>query len=92
LTAGEYEDSIPGNSTWSEGDWDCDGDFTTRDLVLAFSDVGFVAAAIHDTDILKRRFPLRFGRKDGMGSDVQNSFLTPESTGIQKSVPAITLS
>ncbi|MCA9213723.1 MAG: lamin tail domain-containing protein, partial [Planctomycetales bacterium] len=33
---GEYEDGIEDNSTWSEGDWDCDGDFTTRDFVLAF--------------------------------------------------------
>jgi hypothetical protein len=36
--AGEYEDNIPGNSTWEDGDWDGDGDVTTRDLVLAFQD------------------------------------------------------
>ncbi|MCA9216512.1 MAG: hypothetical protein KDB27_25760, partial [Planctomycetales bacterium] len=36
FTAREFEDGIPGNSTWAEGDWDCDGDMTTRDLVLAF--------------------------------------------------------
>jgi hypothetical protein len=34
--AGEYEDRIPGNSTWSDGDWDGDGDFTSSDLVQAF--------------------------------------------------------
>jgi hypothetical protein len=34
--AAEYEDSVDGNSTWSEGDWDGDGDFGTRDLVFAF--------------------------------------------------------
>ncbi len=36
FSAAEYEDSVTGNSLWSEGDWDCDGDATTRDLVLAF--------------------------------------------------------
>jgi hypothetical protein len=36
LQAGKYEDDIPGNATWAEGDWDGDGDFTTADIVLAF--------------------------------------------------------
>jgi hypothetical protein len=34
--AGEYEDDVPGNSTWEEGDWNGDGDFNTSDLVVAF--------------------------------------------------------
>ena len=34
--AGEYEDDIPGNSTWEEGDWNGDGDFDSSDFVLAF--------------------------------------------------------
>ncbi|MCA9214817.1 MAG: hypothetical protein KDB27_17220 [Planctomycetales bacterium] len=34
--AGEFEDDIPGNSTFEEGDWNGDGDFTTADLVTAF--------------------------------------------------------
>lgn len=33
---GEYEDGIPGNSTFDEGDWNGDGDFTTADFVVAF--------------------------------------------------------
>ncbi len=33
--AGEYEDSIADNSTWSEGDWNGDADFTSSDLVVA---------------------------------------------------------
>ncbi len=50
--AGQYEDTIVGNSTWSSGDWDGDGDFTTSDLVSAFQDGGYeqgprpVAAAV----------------------------------------------
>jgi hypothetical protein len=36
FTAGQYEDAIPGNSTFATGDWNGDGDFTTSDLVLAF--------------------------------------------------------
>jgi hypothetical protein len=33
---GEYEDGLPGNSTWAEGDWNADGDFDSGDLVKAF--------------------------------------------------------
>ena len=39
--AGEYEDDIVGNSTWSTGDWNADGEFTTGDLVIAFQDGGY---------------------------------------------------
>jgi hypothetical protein len=35
---GEYEDNVPGNSTFAEGDWNADGDFDSSDLVLAFQD------------------------------------------------------
>lgn len=38
LQIGEYEDSLAGNSLWSEGDFDCDGEFTTADLVAALRD------------------------------------------------------
>ncbi|MCA9147889.1 MAG: PEP-CTERM sorting domain-containing protein [Planctomycetales bacterium] len=39
--AGEYEDAIFRNSTWSTGDWNGDGEFTTGDLVVAFQDGGY---------------------------------------------------
>jgi hypothetical protein len=39
--AGEYEDSVVDNSGWEEGDWDGDADFSTSDLVLAFSTGAF---------------------------------------------------
>ena len=32
---GHYEDDVPGNSTWATGDWNCDGEFTSSDLVKA---------------------------------------------------------
>ncbi len=35
LTAGQYEDSVLGNSTWSTGDWNGDGEFSAEDLVVA---------------------------------------------------------
>ena len=38
---GEYEDDIPGNSTFEEGDWNGDGDFDTSDLVLAFTEAEY---------------------------------------------------
>ena len=34
--AGEYEDSIEGNSTFEEGDWTGDGEFDTADFVYVF--------------------------------------------------------
>ena len=37
MQAGQYEDSVPGNSVWATGDWNGDGDFTSNDLVLAFT-------------------------------------------------------
>jgi hypothetical protein len=39
--AGQYEDNVVGNSTWSTGDWNTDTDFTTADLVVAFQDGGY---------------------------------------------------
>ena len=39
--AGQYEDGIPGNSTWATGDWNGDAEFGTGDLVAAFQDSGF---------------------------------------------------
>lgn len=39
--AGEYEDQLDGNSTWSEGDWDGDGDFSSSDLILVMQQGGF---------------------------------------------------
>ena len=44
--AGEFEDSIDGNSTFAEGDWNGDGDFTTDDLVFAFTLGGFTARPV----------------------------------------------
>jgi probable HAF family extracellular repeat protein len=38
FAAGQYEDGIEGNSTWSTGDWDGTADFDTRDLVAAFAE------------------------------------------------------
>jgi hypothetical protein len=34
--AGEYEDDVPRNSSWADGDWNGDLEFTTEDIVLAF--------------------------------------------------------
>jgi hypothetical protein len=42
---GEYEDTIDGNSTWSDGDWTNDNDFDSGDLVAAFQDGKYIAAA-----------------------------------------------
>ena len=41
FSAGEYEDDIDGNSTWSTGDWNGDGDFNSGDFVVAFGAAGY---------------------------------------------------
>lgn len=46
FTAGEYEDGIAGNSTWSSGDWNCDSEFDTSDLVAAFTAGSYSAEAV----------------------------------------------
>ncbi len=46
MQVGEYEDDVTGNSSWAEGDWDGDGDFTTQDIILAFQDGGYSVASI----------------------------------------------
>jgi hypothetical protein len=38
---GEYEDEIIENSTWATGDWDGNGEFDRRDLILAFTENGY---------------------------------------------------
>ena len=43
--AGQYEDSIPGNSTWATGDWNCDGEFSSSDFVTAFRSGAYTAAS-----------------------------------------------
>ena len=40
--SGEYDDAIPGNSTWSDGDWNGDGEFNSADLVYVFQLQGFL--------------------------------------------------
>jgi hypothetical protein len=39
--AGQYEDSLVGNSTWAVGDWDGNAEFDTGDLVTAFQAGGY---------------------------------------------------
>ena len=57
---GEYNDDIPGNSTWEEGDWNGDGDFNELDIMLAFAYGGYedsaqpalAARASHDRGVV----------------------------------------
>ena len=44
--AGEYEDAILGNSTWADGDWNGDGEFTSQDLVAAFQEGSYEVASM----------------------------------------------
>jgi hypothetical protein len=40
---------MAGNSTWSEGDWNCDGEFNSRDIVLAFVEGDYSARAVRQS-------------------------------------------
>ena len=40
---GEYEDALPKNSTWSDGDWNNDQEFNSSDFVTAFQAGGYEA-------------------------------------------------
>jgi hypothetical protein len=48
FTAGEYEDTVVGNSTWAEGDWNGDREFNSGDLVFVFQKGQYVNAAVAD--------------------------------------------
>ena len=55
FAAGKYEDGLASNATFAEGDWDGDGDFTSQDIVFAFtqghftvSELAAVADPLHD--------------------------------------------
>ena len=41
FAAGEFEDDIALNSTWTTGDWDGDGDFESDDIILSFGEGGY---------------------------------------------------
>ena len=41
FVAGQFEDTVAGNSTWATGDWNGDAEFDTRDFVAAFTTNGF---------------------------------------------------
>jgi hypothetical protein len=43
---GEYEDTVAGNSSWSDGDWTNDNEFDSGDLVAAFQGGGYEEAAV----------------------------------------------
>ena len=46
MQSGKYEDPITGNSAWTDGDFNGDGETSTSDFVLAFMDGAYVAEAI----------------------------------------------
>ena len=41
-----YEVAVAGNSTWADGDWDGDGEFTSQDIILAFQDGNYEVTSI----------------------------------------------
>ena len=77
--AGEYEDVIDGNSTFTEGDWNADGDFSSEDLVLAFIVGGYTLDA---TAVVKPSYtPLGVVDRVYSEPDVEGLFATSTSLG-----------
>jgi hypothetical protein len=66
FASSEYEDGLPANSTWFEGDWDCDGDFTTGDMVAAFLEGGYTYSSqpVDARTTLQPSFSLSDVRRD----------------------------
>ena len=52
FAAGKYEDGIPDNASFEEGDWDGDGDFTSADIVFAFTQGNFVPSSAAAEELL----------------------------------------
>ncbi len=46
FSVGLYEDQIAHKASWVTGDWNCDGEFDSGDLVESFSTGAFQIAAI----------------------------------------------
>ena len=42
MIAGEYDDNLPGNSTWATGDWNADLEFDSEDWVTALKTGGYL--------------------------------------------------
>ena len=49
IQAGEYEDDVVDNSTWLRGDWNCDQDFSSEDIVFAFQMGGYTSPGVNPT-------------------------------------------
>ena len=73
--AAEFEDALEDNSSWEEGDWNGDGDFTSLDLVLAFQSSEFqsvdppatIAAALADSELRSDTARTRSRQDDSHG-------------------------
>ncbi len=46
LVSAEYDDGVPGNSTFDEGDWNGDLEFDSGDLLIAFQAGHYIAASV----------------------------------------------
>ena len=56
FSAGEYEDSFDGNSTWAEGDWNGDGDFDRYDVVFALQAGNYRSSATQFAEVAANTF------------------------------------
>jgi hypothetical protein len=45
FSAGKFEDQVNFDATWADGDWNGDLEFSTKDIVAAFQEGGYVAEA-----------------------------------------------
>jgi hypothetical protein len=74
----EFEDDVVGNSTWAEGDWNCDQESTTADIVWAFMVSPRPAAAIPLNSQLIHDAALRFALESAHSSVLDQGQRTRE--------------
>ncbi len=92
LQVGKYEDGVPGNATWAEGDWDGDGDFGTGDFVLALLTGGYSyeAQMRHDPTNLITMGPATAAavEADYAFTETESSSAEPDCSSIRSCSPA----
>ncbi len=53
LAAGKYEDGIPQNSGWADGDWNGDMEFDSSDLITALADGGYEMGPLRAVQVVR---------------------------------------
>ena len=87
FTVNEYENDVVGDSTWGDGDWNCDGEFTTSDLVFALQAGGFQAEARPVDAVNRGPSPARLNTLGELRTEVWGAALAGRPGKLPRWVP-----